>query len=267
LQSRQKVYTICENGVGRLGTFHLQEGVPSAYEARGSHDAEVDQDGFVWIADSQRNPVRTVSRLDPRAGEIRNFKFDGDLGVAQRSHAIVIDGKGRAWFNSDNGLGMIDTKTMRMERFQPPKGMAGVGGTLDLSSDGTVCVSTSRGALGFDPDTKQFKEFVSKEPSRQGRTYGVAVDSLGNCWWAQMNYDKLGVGNLKSGESTEVSLDPVRGVDSLLTDRDRKVFAEFGSDWNSATLLQQAPRRLGGDKKVRWTPVLRQPVKLRIAVR
>ena len=225
------------------------EGVPSAYEARGSHDAEVDQDGYVWIADAQTNRVRTVARLDPRTGEIRNFKLEGRNGVAQRSHGIVIDQKGRAWFNSSGGLGMINTKTLEMERYQPPKGMAATAGTLDVASDGTVCVSTNTGALGFDPDTKQFKSFVSKNPSEQGRTYGVAVDSHGNCWWAQMNYNKLGIGNLKTGESTELSLEPVRGMDSLLTDRDRKVFAEFGSDWNSATLLQQAPRRLGGDKE------------------
>ena len=225
------------------------EGVPSAYEARGSHDAEVDQDGFVWIADAQTNRVRTVARLDPRTGEIRNFMLEGRYGAAQRSHGIVIDQKARAWFNSDNGLGMIDTKTMRMERFQPPQGMAGVGGTLDVNSDGVVCVSTNTGALGFDPETKQFKSFVSKTPGREGRTYGVAVDSLGNCWWAQMNFDKLGVGNLKTGEITELALEPVRGVESLLTDKDRRLFATITSDWNSATLLQQAPRRLSGDKK------------------
>ena len=225
------------------------EGVPSAYEARGSHDAEVDQDGFVWIADSQDNPVRTVARLDPRTGEIRNFKFEGSHGMAQGSHGIVIDQKGRAWFNSDNGLGMINTKTLQMERFQPPQGMAGVGGTLDVNPEGVVCVSTGTGALGFDPETKKFSEFVSKSRGGNGRTYGVGVDSNGNCWWAQMNYDKLGVGNLKTGEITEVALEPVRGVESILTEKDRRLFQFIGSDWNSATLLQQAPRRLSGDKK------------------
>ena len=225
------------------------EGVPSAYEARGSHDAEVDPDGFVWIADSQVNPDRTVARLDPRTGEIRNFKFDGRHGKAQSSHGMVIDQKGRVWFDTDDALGMIDSKTLKMERFEPPQGMAGVGGTLDVNQDGVVCVSTGTGALGFDPETKQFKEFISKSRGAQGRTYGAAVDSNGNCWWAQMNYDKLGVGNLRTGEVTEVALEPVRGVESLLTERDRKIFDFVGSDWNSATLTQQAPRRLGGDKK------------------
>ena len=225
------------------------EGVPSAYEARGSHDAEVDADGFVWIADSQDNRVRTVARLDPSTGEIRNFKFDGQYGMAQGSHGIVIDQKGRAWFNADNGLGMIDTKTLQMERFTPPQGMAGVGGTLDVDANGVVCASSTTGALRFNPATKKFTEFISKSPGRQGRTYGAAMDSRGNCWWAQMNYDKLGVGDGRTGEVTEVALEPVRGVDALLTDRDRKLFQEFGSDWNSATLFQQAPRRLSGDKQ------------------
>jgi streptogramin lyase len=38
-------------------------------------------------------------------------------------------------------------------------------------------------------------------------------------------------------------------VESLLTEKDRRLFQFIGSDWNSATLTQQAPRRLSGDKK------------------
>lgn len=224
------------------------EGAPSAYEARGSHDAEVDPNGFVWIADAQANSVRTVSRLDPRTGEIKNFKLPGEGGLAKRSHGIVIGRNGVAWFNAGGGLGKIDTKTEKVEWFDPPRGMARAGGTLDLTPSGDVCVSTDEGALKFDPAANQFTEFKSKSRGTPGRTYGVATDADGNCWWAQMNYDKLGVGNFRTGEITEVGLQPVSGLDALVTERDRNLYKTIGPDWNSATPWTQAPRRLGGDK-------------------
>jgi streptogramin lyase len=64
-----------------------------------------------------------------------------------------------------------------------------------------------------------------------------------------MNYDKLGVGNYRTGEITEVALARRAEFDKLTTDKDREAFKKFGSDWNSAAFDAQAPRRLGADKK------------------
>lgn len=225
------------------------EGVPSAYEARGPHDAEVDADGFVWIADSQDNPGRTVARLDPRTGEVKNFKLEGGHGMAMGSHGIVIDHKGIAWFNADGGLGKVDTKTMKVEHFEPPRNMARVGGTLDVDSSGTVCVSTSSGALLFDPATEKFTEYLSPSPGNEGRTYGVAVDAKGNCWWAQMNFDKLGITDRSTGKSGELALRERPGMRELFPEKDRKIFDFVRSDWNSAVPWAQGPRRLGADKR------------------
>lgn len=224
------------------------EGTPSAYEARGPHDAEVAPDGGVWIADSQANPERTVARLDPATGAVKHFKLDAGKGMGKRSHGIVIDQKGVAWFNADGWLGKIDTRTQKLEEFAPPKGMARVGGTLDVDNNGIVWASSNEGALAFDPATNQFKQFKSLSPGNVGRTYGVAADADGNGWWAQMNYDKLGVGNYRTGEITEVSIARRKEFDEFTTDKDREVFKELGSDWNSATFDAQAPRRLGTDK-------------------
>jgi streptogramin lyase len=225
------------------------EGTPSAYENRGPHDAEVAPDGAVWIADSQANKVRTVSRLDPQTGEMKSFKLDGRRGLARRSHGIVIDQKGVAWFNADNGLGKVDTKTEKVEWFEPPKGMPGVGGTLDVDNNGIVWMSTTEGALAFDPATNKFKQFTSLSRGNMGRSYGVAADADGNGWWAEMNYDKMGVGNYRTGEIGEVPMMRRNDVDKFMTAQDRKVFEFVGADWNSAPFWTQAPRRLGADKK------------------
>ena len=228
------------------------EGTPSVYEARGPHDAEVDANGFVWIADSQTDRVRTVVRLDPRTGQVKNYKLEGRNGTAMRSHGIIIDRKGIAWFNADGGLGKINTKTDKIEYFEPPEDMPLVGGTLDVHPDGVdgiIWASSPEGALAFDPSTNKFTNFPSISRGHQGRTYGVAVDVEGNGWWAQMNYDKVGKGNYRTGEITEVEFEPVPGRDEIVTAQDREIYKLAGSDWNTATPWQQAPRRLGGDRK------------------
>lgn len=225
------------------------EGTPSAYEARGPHDAEIAPDGGVWIADSQGNPERSVSRLDPNTGAVKHFKLDDGKGLSKRSHGIVIDQKGVAWFNADGWLGKIDTRTEKLEQFSPPKGMARVGGTLDVDNNGIIWMSTNEGALAFNPAKNEFKPFKSLSPGNVGRTYGVAADADGNGWWAQMNFDKMGVGNYRTGEITEVAIPRRTEFDKLMTDADREAFKKQGSDWNSATFDAQAPRRLGADKK------------------
>ena len=226
-----------------------EEGAPSAYESRGVHDAEVDSNGYVWIADSQDNPVRTVVRLDPKTGEVKNYMLPASDGMAKVSHGIVIDKNNIAWFNADGGLGKINTRTEKLEFFEPPKGMPGVGGTLDVDADGMVWAGTNEGAIKFDSRTNKFTAYPSKSKGSLGRTYGIAVDSEGNGWWAQMNYDKLGVGNGRTKEITEVALPPVPGTEGILTPKDIQVQKFIRSDWNSATLGHQGPRRLGADKK------------------
>lgn len=224
------------------------EGVPSVYQARGPHDAEIGPDGIVWIADSQANTLRTFARLDPSTGEIRNYKVTGQYGEAKMSHGLVVDKNSVAWLDADGGLVRMDSKTDTLSYFEPPPGVGDVGGTLDVDSEGMIWASSTEGAVMFNPATQKFAGLKSKSRGYTGRTYGVAVDSKGDGWWAQMGIDKLGVGNIKTGEVSEVTMEPVAKWNHLLTEKDRKLFRMIGSDWNSATLWSQGPRRLGAER-------------------
>jgi len=226
------------------------EGVPSAYEARGPHDAEVDSRGFVWIVDSQDNRVRTISRLDPKTGALKDFKLEQrpPTGWAMGSHGIVIDANDVAWFNADGGLGRIDTRTERIDWFEPPPSMLRVDGTLDVDPTGIVWTTTDEGALRFDPRTSTFQEFRSATPGYKCRTYGIAADIDGNGWWAQMNCDMLARSDLTTGRSLELTLQPRAGLDALATPRDKELYALAGSQWNSSIVWAQGPRRLGADR-------------------
>ena len=229
------------------------DGSPSRMFSRGSHDAEVDANGMVWIADNVENPLRTIARLDPATGEVKNFavpRRDGGA-MARTSHGIKIDANGMGWFNASGGLGKINTNTDVLEVFDPPDGMAGVGGSLDLDvKNGYVWMSTGRGALRFDPKTNTFQEFqsVTQRGSGTARTYGVATDSDGNGWWGQMGIDIVGRSDITTGTSGEVRLPPVPGKREYSTEADRAFYETAVGGWNTTYPWSQSPRRLGADR-------------------
>ncbi len=253
-EAAQVVITEYDYTSGLNGEYVIQngsnwaEGVPSVYQARGPHDAEVDPNGYVWIADSQHNTLRTFARLDPLTGEVRNYKVSGNHNQALISHGIVVDKDGNAWLDAEGALVGVNTTTDTVSYYEPPPGVGSVGGTLDADKDGMIWASSPGGAVRFDPAKQEFTDFKSKSRGRNGRTYGVSVDSRGNGWWLQMAIDKVGVGNARTGEVMEIAMNPVSKWDDLLTDKDRKLFSEIGSDWNSATVWSQGPRRLGAER-------------------
>ncbi len=239
---------------GLTGEYVVQDGsdwtmgIASKYEAKGPHDVEPDPFGYIWIADSQVDGLRTVSRLDPGTGEIRDYKLPSKDGLAGASHGLVIDQKGNAWFNGDGGFIKVDPQTDVTSYYKPPAGVGAVGGTLDVDNQGRIWASSREGAIRYDPSTGIYTDYKSEITAYEGRTYGVAVDALGNGWWAQMAIDKVGMGNGRTGEVKIVDIDRVDRWDDLMTEDDKEIFASIGSDWNSATPWAQGPRRLGGEK-------------------
>ena len=227
------------------------DGSPARFFARGSHDAEVDANGMVWIANNVENPLRTIARLNPTTGKVKNFavpRRDGDE-MPRTSHGIVIDANGLCWFTASGGLGKINTNTEVLEVFDTPEGMARVGGSLDLDvKNGYVWASTNRGALRFDPKTNTFQEFQSVTQMPNGRTYGVATDSEGNGWWGQMAIGIVGRSDIITGTSGEVRLTPVPGKREYTTDTDRAFYETAESSWSTTYPWSQGPRRLGADR-------------------
>lgn len=229
-----------------------EEGVPSAYESRGPHDAEVDPHGMVWIADAQTNPARTVARLNPNTGEVVNFLMPSERnkGMSMGSHGITVDKKGIVWFNADDGLGRIDSNDAhpKVERMVPPAGMAGVGGNLCTDPHGNVWATQGDGVIRYEPETKTFTEFDHPKPG--GDTYGLGCDSDGNAWWTQMSgsrYDVLGKSDVETGKSNEVPLSPAPYKKALFSKDDMDLYRLAGAGVNTVPPWAQGPRRLNGD--------------------
>ena len=226
-------------------------GTPTAYEARGPHDADVDPLGFVWIVygDQSSPAYRTYGRLNPATGELQDFKILSDRGTVLGSHGVKVDEQGRVWFNAGNNLQMVDSKdpTLKLNTYVPPAGMGSVGGHIQISPQGYIWAA-SNGGLMFDPATKVFKRFDHPNPG--GQTYGIGADSGGNGWWAQMGgqaYDEIGHSDLATGKSVAIKLDPIPGMKELATSADLEMYKSAGAEFNAAPWWAEGPRRLGGD--------------------
>jgi streptogramin lyase len=235
------------------------QGTPtSSAVTKGTHDAEMDLDGNIWVVDSFPNARRTYARIDAKTGEVKNFKQLDSEGKVRPSHGIRRDDNGILWFdlrvqaeNDKMSLARLDPATEEIKVYTPPEEMSGVGGSIDIDGKGKVWASARTGALQFDPDTEKFTEFKSlqfRTEQGTGNTYGVAADSQGNGYWAQMAIDVVGRANFATGEVTEIKMPPRREFMEIATEEDRRLYAEAGSIWNSAVPWAQGPRRLGGDR-------------------
>ena len=239
------------------------EGVPSSLNlVRGTHDIEIDFAGNIWVVDSFPNPRRTYARIDRKTGEVTTYKVPDEKGKVRTSHGIRKDQNGILWFNLsgaaeegvEGGLGSLarlDPTTGKLDMYTPPKGMSGVGGAIDVDGKGKIWASTRGGGIRFDPDTGKFTDFKSLQfvtADGIGTTYGVAADSLGNGYWAEMSLDIVGRADFATGKVTEIKMPPRSERMEIVTEEDRKVYSMSGSDWNSAVPWAQGPRRLGGDR-------------------
>ncbi len=237
-------------------------GTPSSLSgAHGIHDAQADLNGNIWFSYNVSNHDISLGRVDAKTGALKTFKVPGLHGFAANGHGITRDQQGNLWFNVSAGaeggsgrLAEIDPATEKIEVFTPPQGMTGpttAAGTVDVDGKGKIWATTGPGAVRFDPQKKEFREFKSpvyENSEGIGSTYGLAADADGNAWWAQMNMDTLSKSDIKSGKVTQVKLTPVSMETDLVTSEERNVYARAGSTWVIGVPWAEGPRRLGADK-------------------
>jgi streptogramin lyase len=111
--------------------------------------------------------------------------------------------------------------------------------------------------MHFDPDTKKFTEFLS--PSADGAkfsTYGVAGDADGNGWWADITEDKLGRGDVSTGKSSEIQLQPRSEMRNFTTPEDRQFYDRKNDlsplSINTSAPWSRSPRRIAADHSGRY---------------
>jgi len=162
------------------------------------HDAVLDWDGNFWFTSNRNSANRTIGRVDGKTGKTTNFAVPIDGGRMAQSHGILLGLDGRVYFNSspripylDGDLGIVDTKTQKVETVKPPDGWTRVSGWLGNDAKGRIWTASGMmqrptGALRFDPKTKSFTLFSSPTATM---TYGITGDIDGNGWWTGVNED------------------------------------------------------------------------------
>jgi len=235
-------------------------GTPSALNSsRGLHDSQTDMNGNIWFTTSEPSFVRTISMLDTKSGKVTNIKVPGINGLAAPTHGLTMDQKGIMWatvIGAPEGGGgnllRVDPATMKYEVFPPPKGSTGAGTSIDVDTKGNVWATTASGALRFDPNTHEYKEFKSPTltDNGPGGSYGIAADRLGNGWWTQINMDRVNRVDVETGKTQEFKEPPrAARADGVITEADRKLYELAGVELTDFSgFWSQGPRRMGADK-------------------
>lgn len=202
---------------GQFKRFELEKGT-------GPHNQIVDEEGNVWYAGNRR---AHIGKLDPNTGQITKYNmpdstprdphtliFSGtgeiwftaqqssyvgrlhmktgkiDLvqtGPRTRPYGIVMDAKGRPWFDlfGTNKIGTIDPATMKLKEYPLPDERARPR-RIAVTSDGIVWYGDySRGYLGrLDPATGKVEEWAM--PGAQNSLpYAMTVDDRDRLWLAE----------------------------------------------------------------------------------
>jgi len=207
-------------------------------ETAGIHSAIPASDGTVWFTEAD---MGRVGRLNPRTGEITEYRNTLPNGRRAGSHTVRVDERGYVWtsggpmisrfdpetkqfthfdaggtygnvngkngdqwftvFRETNGAIVRISKDGNLSRFSPPTD--GKPQRLEVDADGIVWFSERRaGKIGrFDPQTETFREF--QLPGPEPSPYALGIDRNGMIWYASHEQDTLGRLNPKTGEVTE----------------------------------------------------------------
>ncbi len=227
----------------------------------GVHDAQQDLDGNIWFTHADPSKTVTVGRIDAKTGEYKAFKVNEPGGFASQAHGMTRDQKGIIWFNTRPatsakgnrpGLGRIDPKTGELKVYIPAEPMSPTSGTLDVDGKGFIWVTSPDGALRFDPEKEEFREFKSvtyKTPTGIVSVYGLAGDRDGNGWWLGMNQDLVNRADIGTSGVREIKLSPDPKQYAMVTDADKAFYATFTPpDFNTPLPWAQGARRMGADK-------------------
>jgi virginiamycin B lyase len=239
----------------------------------GIHDAVLDWDGNYWFTSNRSSANRTIGRVDGKTGKTTNVAVPIAGGRVAQSHGILLGPDGHVYFNSspripylDGDLGIVDTRTQKVETVKPPDGWTRVSGWLGSDAKGRIWAASGMmqpptGALRFDPKTKAFTLFKSPTATM---TYGITGDIDGNGWWAGVNEDIM-VYSDANDQSHEIKL-PAQPAAEYLKPGD---FADGETIPQVGIGGKQSPRRPVADLKSTavWVPNFYGNTLLRIDAR
>lgn len=161
---------------GKL-TTHM---IPDS-SVRDPHTMTFDHEsGIAWFTAQNAG---AVGRFDPATGQFRLWK----TGPNTRPYGIVLDSKGRPWFDlfGTNAIGTIDPQTFELKRYALPSDRTRPRRIAITSDDQLWYGDYTRGFLGhLDPRTGHTEEWALPAGAAS-LPYGMATDDRDVIWIAQ----------------------------------------------------------------------------------
>lgn len=161
---------------GTLTTYALPDST-----VRDPHTMIFDQkSGIAWFTAQQSG---AVGRFDPATGRFRLWK----TGAGTRPYGIVLDSKGRPWFDlfGTNKLATIDPASFELRTYELPAANARPRRIAITSGDQIYWGDYTRGFLGhLDPRTGRMQEWALPGGAAS-LPYGMATDDRDMIWVAQ----------------------------------------------------------------------------------
>ena len=212
---------------GKLTTYHMPDST-----VRDPHTMIFDQKGDAWFTAQQAG---VVGKLTVGDGKIRLWRFEKD----SRPYGIVIDAKGRPWFDlfGTNKIGTIDPATGEAKEYTLPNERARPR-RIALTADGIVWYGDyTRGYLGrLDPATGKIDEYPM--PSGPASLpYAMTTDDQDRIWVAETGVKPNRLVAFDAKKRTWVASAPVgenapNTVRHMIFDKTtRQIW--FGSDQNT----------------------------------
>lgn len=135
----------------------------------------------IWFTAQQSN---YVGRLNMRTGKVDAVKMKT---AGSRPYGIVLDPKGRVWFNQFGAarIASVDPKTLEVKEYALPHERAR-DRRIGVTSDGKVWyVDYTRGYLGrLDPATSKVDEWANPS-GPQSMPYAMTVDDRDRIWYVE----------------------------------------------------------------------------------
>jgi virginiamycin B lyase len=176
---------------GKLTTYMIPDTT-----VRDPHTMTFDpKTGVAWFT---AQGAGTVGRFEPTTGKFRLWK----TGPGSRPYGIVLDSKGRPWFDlfGTNKIGTVDPQTLELKSYPLPNDSTRPRRIAITSDDRIFYGDYTRGYLGhLDPKTGKTEEWRLPLGPR-ALPYAMTTDDRDNIWIAQNGYPGI--------PSTLVAFDP-----------------------------------------------------------
>ena len=134
-------------------------------------------DGTMWWAGQYGS---LVGRLNPRTGEMREFKLPPDV----RPHSIAADASGAIWYtgNANGTIGKLNPATGESTVYKMPDPAARDPHTPVFDKNGTLFFTLQQSNMvgRLTPSTGEIK--LATMPTPRALPYGIVVNSQGGVW-------------------------------------------------------------------------------------